>query len=324
MIAGAAPALAFAVAILAIGILRRSGLAGILVDHPNARSLHERPTPRVGGLGLLAGALPVSMALASPQEGWIAAVAAVLAATSALDDARGLGVAPRLAAHVTAAVIAVALVGPPASGGVAAAIAAVLAITWMTNLFNFMDGADGLAGGMAAIGFACLGIAAHGAGVAGLATACAAVSAASLAFLAFNFPPARIFMGDGGSIPLGFLAGALGWQGVATGAWPAWFPLLAFSPFIADATVTLVRRLAAGEAAWRAHRSHYYQRLVLGGWTHRRLALAQWALMSAAGASALAALRQTAALQSAILVAWLLAYVAMAVAIDRRHPRRPG
>ncbi len=270
----------------------------------------------------------MSIAFTAPEAIGIACLAILLGIASAMDDARSLPVATRLALHVMAATIAVAVVGPPvshgAAGGLVVAGAAVLAIAWTTNLFNFMDGADGMAGGMATIGFACLAFAAHRAGAQDLATMAAAVSAASLAFLVFNFPPAKVFMGDAGSIPLGFLAGTLGWQGTAVGAWPAWFPLLAFSPFVVDATVTLARRLVAGEPVWRAHRSHYYQRLVLGGWSHRRLAFAQWALMAAAGASAIAALRQSAALQSAILVAWLLAYVAIAVAIDRRHPRSAG
>jgi UDP-GlcNAc:undecaprenyl-phosphate GlcNAc-1-phosphate transferase len=320
--------LAFVCALAAIALVRRSPLARILVDRPNERSLHVAPTPRVGGLGLLAGALPVASAFAGPEGRIIAAVVVVLALVSAADDADSLPVATRLAVHLGAATMAVATIGPPAwndgTGGLLVAFAAVLAITWMANLYNFMDGSDGLAGGMATIGFAVLAVAAHRAGATDLAAAAGAVSAASLAFLAFNFPPARVFMGDAGSVPLGFLAAVLGWQGVVRDTWPAWFPVLAFSPFIVDATVTLLRRLVAGEQVWKAHRSHYYQRLILGGWSHRRLALAAWSLMAAAGASALVAREGTAMLRSGIIFSWLLAYVAIIVAIDRRHPRRPG
>ncbi len=95
-------------------------------------------------------------------------------------------------------------------------------------------------------------------------------------------------MGDAGSIPLGFLAGALGVQGALAGAWPFWFPVLVFSPFIVDATVTLARRMVRREPFWRAHRAHYYQRLVLSGWSHRRVALGAYALMCAGAAAALA------------------------------------
>lgn len=319
---------AFVTALTAIEVVRRSPLARILVDRPNERSLHYVPTPRVGGLGLLAGALPVALAFASTEGQWIAGAVVVLAMISAADDAESLPVATRLAVHLSVAAITVAAIGPPAwiagAGGLLVAFAAVLVITWMANLFNFMDGSDGLAGGMAAIGFAALGVAAHGSGAADLAAFSGAVSAASLAFLVFNFPPARVFMGDAGSVPLGFLAGALGWQGVARGLWPAWFPLLVFSPFIVDATVTLLRRLVAREAIWKAHRSHYYQRLILGGWSHRRLAVAAWAFMFAAGAAALVARDQNELLQRGILAAGVLACVAVFIAIDRRHPRSPG
>jgi len=321
----AAP-VAFIVALVAIEFIRRSVLARVLIDRPNERSLHRKPTPRIGGLGLLAGAF-AAIAVAGAVPGlWIAAIALVLAAVSALDDAESLPVATRLGLHLAAAALAVAIIGPPggraSGGGLAMALLALLAITWMANLFNFMDGADGLAGSMASIGFAALAFAAHRAGAPDLAACCAAIAAASLGFLVFNFPPAKVFMGDAGSVPLGFFAGALGWQGAMEGAWPAWFPVLVFSPFIVDATLTLLRRLAAGEPVWKAHRSHYYQRLVLGGWSHRKLVLAQWLLMGAAAGSALIACEQSAMLQRGILAAWVLAYGVMAYTIDGRHPRK--
>ena len=247
----------------------------------------------------------------------------MVAVVSAFDDAESLPVASRLGTHLVAAALAVIVAGPPA-GGIAMALVAILGIAWIANLYNFMDGADGLAGGMTVIGFATFAIAAAQAGDPGVALLAGALSAAALAFLAFNFPPASLFMGDAGSVPLGFLAGAVGWHGVARGLWPAWFPVLVFSPFVVDATVTLVRRLLAREPVWKAHRSHYYQRLILGGWSHRRLALVQWVVMAAAGTSALAALGESAARQSAILAAWVLAYGAIGFAIDRRHPRSPA
>src|SRR5207344_2645488 len=116
------------------------------------------------------------------------------------------------------------------------------------------------------------------------------ISAAAAGFLIFNFPPAKIFMGDVGSIPLGFLAGAIGVTGWQQGLWPLWFPLVVFAPFIVDATVTLARRVLRGEAVWQAHRSHYYQRIILTGWSHRRTALAEYALMAGGGCLACLAL----------------------------------
>ena len=160
-----------------------------------------------------------------------------------------------------------------------------LATMWVTNLYNFMDGSDGLAGGMALFGFGAYALAAWLAGDAVFVVVAASIAAAAAAFLVFNFPPAKVFMGDAGSIPLGFLAAALGILGWRAGHWPLWFPVLVFSPFIIDASVTLARRLLRGERVWRAHRSHYYQRLVQLGWGHRNTALAEYALMAGCGAA---------------------------------------
>lgn len=318
---------AFAIAFAVIALVRRTPLARALADQPNERSLHENPTPRVGGLGLMAGALGVAAWHGGAVLGGIAMAAGLVSLVSVVDDARSLPVALRLACHGLGAV-AVAVLVPPEAASPAARLAlgfaVALAIVWMANLFNFMDGADGLAGLMAAMGFGALAVAASRADAMPIAILAGALASASLAFLAFNFPPARVFMGDAGSVPLGFLAAALGWAGVREGAWPAWFPLLVFSPFIVDATVTLARRVAGGENFWRAHRSHYYQRLVLGGWSHRRLALASAALMAAAGASALAALWAPVMLQRGILVSWVIAYAAGLAGIDRRYPRKPA
>jgi UDP-GlcNAc:undecaprenyl-phosphate GlcNAc-1-phosphate transferase len=305
-----------------IALVANLGLARHLSDHPNERSLHVHPRARVGGLGVMAGALPLAAWASGATLGAVLACAAALALVSLLDDVRSLPIQVRLTAHLGAAVVAVLATGA-APWGMATAALAVLALAWMTNLFNFMDGADGLAGGMAAIGFAALALAAHRAGDTALVLACAALASASVGFLAHNFPPARVFLGDAGSIPLGFLAGALGLQGIATGAWPAWFPLLVFSPFIVDATFTLARRLWRREAVWRAHRSHLYQRLVLAGWSHRRLALWSYGLMAAAAASALAAVAAGAMLQCGIILGWTAAYLGLAIAIGR-YTRRAG
>jgi UDP-N-acetylmuramyl pentapeptide phosphotransferase/UDP-N-acetylglucosamine-1-phosphate transferase len=187
----------------------------------------------------------------------------------------------------------------------------------MTNLYNFMDGSDGLAGGMTVFGFGTYGIAAALGGDVGLAAFSACVAASAAGFLVFNFPPARIFMGDVGSIPLGFLAGALGALGWESDVWPLWFPFLVFAPFIVDASVTLARRLWRRERVWEAHRDHYYQRLVQMGWGHRRTALAEYALMAAGGSAALAAITAPPAAQAAMLVAATLAYVALVIAVER-------
>ncbi len=192
----------------------------------------------------------------------------------------------------------------------------------MTNLYNFMDGSDGLAGGMALFGFGFYAAAAWLAGDPALLAISATVSAAAAGFLWFNFPPARIFMGDVGSVPIGFMAGAVGLAGWANGAWAPWFPVLVFSPFIVDATVTLLRRALRGERVWRAHREHYYQRMVQLGLGHRNTALLWYALMVAVGVAGLSALGKAMAFKAAMLAGWIVAYVGLMAWVDRRWAAR--
>ncbi len=198
------------------------------------------------------------------------------------------------------------------------ALAAVLCITWCTNLYNFMDGADGLAGGMALFGFSSCGFVAFAAGSPEIAIACGSIAAAAAGFLLFNFPPARTFMGDAGSIPLGFLMGSLGLVGWQNDLWPLWFPALVFSPFVVDATVTLAKRSLCGERLWEAHRDHYYQRLVRMGWSHRRLALSEYGIMLAAGWSATTMLHLDRNMQFVGLLLWVSLYALAMIAIDIR------
>ena len=314
-----APAL---VSFVVIAMLRSSHWAARTADQPNERSLHTVPTPRVGGLGVMAGALPVAALFADDALAVLLACAALLTVVSCIDDWKSLPIEVRLPAHFVAAAIAILAIASPDARhsdlGAFEVTLAIVVLAWMTNLFNFMDGADGLAGGMAAIGFSALALAASAAGAMPLALAAAAIAAASVGFLAHNFPPARVFLGDAGSVPLGFLAGALGLYGTLAGAWPLSFPLLVFSPFIADASVTLMRRVLRGEPFWRAHRSHYYQRLVLAGWTRRGLVLWSYALMLAAAASALLARQSGGQVQFGIILVWAAAYSLLFLAIERR------
>jgi len=318
-VAVVAPALA---ALAVIAVLVRSPWAARLADQPNERSLHAVPTPRVGGLGVMAGALPVAAWFADAPLLVLLACAAVLVAISFADDRKSLPIQVRLSAHFAAAAVAILAIGGPQGihsglNPIEAALS-IVGLVWMTNLFNFMDGSDGIAGGMAAIGFGTLALAAAHAGVMTLALVSVAIASASVGFLARNFPPARVFLGDAGSIPLGFLAGALGLYGWLASAWPLWFPLLVFSPFIADASMTLFARVARREPFWRAHRSHYYQRLVLGGWTRGRLALTSYALMIGAAASALVGLGSGAHVRLGIILVWAAGLALLFLAIERR------
>ena len=187
------------------------------------------------------------------------------------------------------------------------------------NLYNFMDGADGLAGGMAVIGFGTLGLAAIESAPE-LAAAGLCIAAAAGGFLWHNFHPARVFLGDAGSIPLGFLAGTLGLIGWSKGLWPLWFPVLVFSPFVVDATLTLVSRILRGRKPWQAHREHAYQRMVAGGLGHRRTALLWYLLMAASAASALLALRLSVVMQWSMVVGWALIYGILAAVTYKRFP----
>ena len=323
-------ALPAAIAWAAVALLRRSRVARRLADHPNERSLHEAPRPRIGGIAVLAAALPIAAWGASSSILVVLAAALLLAVVSALDDLRSLPIEVRLPVHVGVALVCLLAIAGPGQVSMRwdwmQMAIAVFAIAWMTNLFNFMDGADGLAAGMAIIGFGALAIAARQAGAVPLAWTCAAIASACCGFLVQNFPPARAFLGDAGSIPLGFLAGTLGVEGLLEGAWPVWFPVLVFSPFIVDATLTVLRRLLRGERFWRAHREHFYQRLALGGWPRRRLALAAYALMIAMACGALLALGQGPTEQWAIIFVCLAVYAVLLAAIERHYPgpgRRP-
>lgn len=280
-----AAAVAVAAAFASTMILRSllaTGLAWRLAtDIPNDRSLHTLPTPRVGGGGIVPVGV-VALAALAPHLWLIAAAAAGLAAMSQIDDRRGLPARVRFSAHLAAVVALIAVYPADAPWWLLAGVG--FAMVWLTNLYNFMDGADGLAGGMALFGFGAYAAAAllrvHPSTE--LALGAAAIAGAALGFLLLNFHPARLFLGDAGSIPLGFMAGALGYWGWRTGVWPIWFPALVFSPFIADASVTLLRRLLRGEKFWQAHREHYYQRMVRSGMGHGRTAL-YWYLIMLAG-----------------------------------------
>lgn len=311
---GIAAGICFAV----LWILLRTGWAyGIAVDIPNHRSLHAQPIPRVGGWGVLPAAL-IPIAIEAPVLRWIALGALLLGVLSQIDDRRGLSARTRFIAHAVVVGAAVAISVVRIDGWLA--VMAVVALVWIVNLYNFMDGSNGLAGGMTVLGFATYAIAAAPAQPQ-LAIAGAAVAGAGLGFLILNFHPARIFLGDSGSIPLGFLAGAMGFWGWQHGAWPIWFPALAFAPFFADATVTLLRRLARGEKVWEAHREHYYQRLVQLGATHVRVALFYYFLMLIGSSIALFAVHLPPIGQWLMVGGWYLALAMVGCLIDWRWRR---
>jgi UDP-GlcNAc:undecaprenyl-phosphate GlcNAc-1-phosphate transferase len=262
------------------------------------------------GLALLQSALTLVISLA------------LLVAVSHLDDMYGLPVLVRFGVQLTGA--AVFAFNTFSMSPIPQLVLIVACILWATNLYNFMDGSDGLAGGMATLGFGFLAAGAWMNGSQVLLAECLTVAAAAAVFLAFNFPPARIFMGDAGSVPLGFLAAALSLSAWHDGAWPVWFPLLVFAPFVADSSITLVKRLLAGERVWDAHNKHYYQRLIRMGWSHRRTALVEYALMFVYGITACWALGQTPYVQFAAIIGLVTVHVALAVWVDLTWRRGGG
>ncbi len=299
-----------------IPLLRRAAV----LDHPNERSLHVAPTPRGGGIALVGAILVAWLALivagaVAPSRLVLLFGAALLAVISWIDDLRGLSPATRLLAQLVAVglgMLALMPAGPVFQFSLIpglAAVAAALMWLWFVNLFNFMDGIDGLAGSeAAAIGIGLVLFASLGAeSDPGLAALAATAGAASLGFLVWNWAPARIFLGDVGSVPLGYLFGFLLLDVAARGGWKIALILPLY--FLADATLTLVRRLARGEPVWRAHRQHFYQRAVQRGLGHgdvvRRAIAADLVLIGCGWASengwGIAALAAAAAVVLALL-----------------------
>ena len=244
-------------------LLRRRAI----LDNPKERSSHDRATPRGGGLAVVASVIVVwsAGAVALAEDWGVAAVVLAvlpLAAVSWLDDLRGLPVAFRFAAQAAAVAAGVAVLpGLLFQGLVPPALDHLLVglgWLWFVNLFNFMDGIDGISGVEAAAVGGGIGIVALVAGWRpDMAFHGLTLAAAAVGFLRWNWHPARIFLGDVGSVPLGYL---LGWLLLSAATSGYWVPALLLPLYyLADATLTLLLRLARRERVWRAHRSHFYQ-----------------------------------------------------------------
>lgn len=252
-----------------------------ILDHPNDRSSHSIPTPRGGGWGVMLTLLPAWTLIAATADDPLRALpilagTVALMAVSWMDDRRGLGPAPRFLAQIAA--VAAGLSALPGDGLVfqgllpfwADRLVAAIGWLWFVNLFNFMDGIDGLAGGEAAsIGAGLALVASLGALDPALALYGLAAAGAALGFLMWNWHPAKLFMGDVGSVPLGFTLGWLLLVLAASGLWVA--ALLIPAYFLADATFTLLRRLAEGKKVWQAHREHFYQKATQRGRNHAQV-----------------------------------------------------
>jgi Fuc2NAc and GlcNAc transferase len=243
-----------------------------ILDLPNERSSHHQPTPHGGGLplylALLAGVWVAGASgwHAEPDYLLILGTALALVSIGMLDDLRGISLRLRFVLYAICCLVTVLLLqpfGPPVTWmPLLAALLAVLALLWLLNLYNFMDGIDGLASMQCILACAGASLLAwqRGADLAYLQF-CLLLLAAQMGFLVWNWPPARLFMGDAGSIPSGYLLGGLAILGAARGYLPVACWLILLACFIVDASVTLLRRIVSGEPFTRPHRTHAYQRL---------------------------------------------------------------
>ncbi len=254
-----------------------------LLDIPNERSSHTAPTPRGGGLaiavtvigGVLVAAvirwIPWDLALALSGGG------AMIAAVGWIDDHRSLSALTRFAVQFFSAAWAMFWLGglPSLSIGStvvnlgpAGLILGVVGIVWAINLYNFVDGIDGLAAGEAISTGVIGGAILLAMNQYGLAMVSLLIAAASAGFLPLNWAPAKLFMGDVGSGMLGYLFAVLAIASENAGAIPLLIWVLLLGAFVFDATVTLCRRIARGERWYHAHHSHAYQRMVQAGRSH--------------------------------------------------------
>ncbi len=276
---------AFAATLAGTGLALRALRRRAILDHPNDRSSHAVPTPRGGGLAVLpvvlvAWSIAAVTGLGNPEPVWIACAAALgLGVVSWLDDLRDLSPRTRLVAQavaVTAGLLVMDGEGQYLGGLLPPALDALVAgllWLWFVNLFNFMDGIDGISaaeGASIGIGVALV------VAVAGLSAPAPVlgltIAAAALGFLWWNWHPARIFLGDIGSVPMGYLLGWLLLSLSAAGEWAAALILPLY--YLVDATVTLCRRAIRGEVVWQAHRQHFYQRAAQRGLSHAHVVFA--------------------------------------------------
>ena len=257
-----------------------------LLDIPNERSSHSSPTPRGGGLAIAFTALGgIILAAMWKWIDWNLAIAltgggSMIAAVGWIDDHRDLPALVRFAVQFLSAAWAMFWLGglpgltvgsTQLSLGIAGIPLGVIGIVWAINLYNFVDGIDGLAAGEAVTTGMIGGLILLAMGHYGLAMVSLLIAAANAGFLPLNWAPAKLFMGDVGSGMLGYLFAVLAIASENAGAVPLLIWVLLLGAFVFDATVTLCRRIAHGERWYHAHHSHAYQRMVQAGRSHAQV-----------------------------------------------------
>ena len=272
----------------ALWVLLKRPTPLLVLDAPTARGLHQTSVPRGGGIVITATvlffAIWIALRTGFDWAGIISGIGLVgISTLGYLDDHYRLSVKTRLATQflLMGLVVLVSLdsaewrffnyeVNLPAY---VAFLPVLVILVWMVNLFNFMDGADGLAGLQSLVAALTLGYWFSGAGVTALAILNFSLAGSVAAFLWFNWTPARIFLGDSGSLALGAWFGCMGVIGVTQVGFPFEAFLVLFGFFVFDASLTLVRRIFQGQPLSQPHRDHLYQRVILAGWSHPRVAL---------------------------------------------------
>jgi UDP-GlcNAc:undecaprenyl-phosphate GlcNAc-1-phosphate transferase len=271
------------------------------VDQPSDRRIHREPTPRLGGLAILAGFLvPVLYFLpADPAARALVAGAVLICALGAVDDIWGLSPAVKLAGQVACAAIPVSagltidhITLPFLGVGDLGPAQYPLTILWfvaIVNMINFSDGMDGLAAGITGLGATTFAILAASLGRADPAIMAAALAGACVAFLVFNFHPAKVFMGDAGSMFLGFVIAGVSVSGVmkSAAAVAVVAPLIVLAIPILDTSFVIMKRLKHGLPVYNADRSHFHHRFFTIGWGQRKTVLALYAWCALMGAVAL-------------------------------------
>ena len=279
--------IAFAIPLVTMRYVRRFALARQLMDVPNARSSHALPTPRGGGVAIVISfvvSAGVSVFWGVAEKTLLEAImpaVLLVAFVGFVDDLRDVPASARILVHIAAIMWAVfwlrgELSIPLPSGdfvsGWLPKLFAIFTLVWLLNLFNFMDGIDGIATAEA-IFVSCSGMAIaffSGQSVEGFMFA--AIGAAALGFLPWNWPPARIFMGDVGSGFLGASLGILSYSVALENSLTLWVWPILFAVFVTDSTITLIRRFLNGQQWYEPHRSHAYQRLARR-WGHLKVTL---------------------------------------------------
>lgn len=319
-------------------LARRYAQRRNVLDLPNDRSSHTQPTPRGGGIGIVVvvaayGVIALWQGLLEPHIALALAGGLLIAFVGWLDDHRHVSQWVRLIVQIVSAVWAVYWlggktlwqIGPYAIDlGMLGNVVAALLLVWLTNLYNFMDGIDGFAGMEGAFVCGVGGLLLWADGATSLAAFAWVLAGGCVGFLTWNWPPAKVFMGDVGSAAVGFLIGVLAFASETTGGAPTLLWLVLAGLFVADATLTLFLRAWRGERWYSAHRSHAYQLLTRRGWSHLRvtvfalsinllvllpLVLAMWARPAQAALFAIL---------GASVLAWLWVIVQQASDFERR------